>query len=304
MTAFRTWRSSRQRTLELFSAVIFGLLLEQGDILLFSTYRYNTNWILVGDVPLAIALTWAMIIVGAMSVSDSLGLPRAENLERLPGRRGTLRWLARGLPAPLADALWVLLLDLALDAVAIRIGLWTWTIRLDEGWFGVPWGNFFGWLFVAAFFSFFTRLVRYSKRAGWQWLVPFISFAGLIGVLVPFVRLERLIPATYNNVVWVIFAVTGAVFILIVGYGSRTQRISTSEALDPWVILMRLTIHGLFLFALVATGVFLKLPVLLIVSLTLLAIELWLDWDSLRELSMKLLMVFKRVTERAPRQEG
>ena len=60
----------------------------------------------------------------------------------------------------MADAVWAILLDLALDAVAIRLGLWTWTIRADEGWFGVPWGNFFAWLMVAFWFAFFTRIVR------------------------------------------------------------------------------------------------------------------------------------------------
>ena len=50
--------------MELVSAFVFGLLLEQGDIFLFGTYRYNENWVLLGDVPVAIALTWALIIAG------------------------------------------------------------------------------------------------------------------------------------------------------------------------------------------------------------------------------------------------
>lgn len=293
VTALRTWRSSRQRTVELFSAVLFGLLLEQGDILIFGTYRYNKNWILIGDVPLAIALTWSMVIAGAMNLSDALGVPGYDNFERYPGRRGTLRWLASGLPAPLSDALWALLLDVALDAIAIRIGLWTWTIPLDEGWFGVPWGNFIGWLFVAAFFSFFTRLVRSSKRGSWQWLVPFLSFAGLIGVLVPFVRFERMISSSYNNAVWVIFAITLAIFILTVWYGSRKAQVFRRGSPDSWLLLVRLTIHGLFLFSLLATGIFLQLPILLVVSLTLLAIEFWLMRDSLRDLFTQRLLLFK-----------
>src|SRR4051812_46694227 len=60
ITAFRPWGHSRARLIELITAFIFGLLLEQGDIFLFGTYRYGPNWILLGDVPVAIALTWAL----------------------------------------------------------------------------------------------------------------------------------------------------------------------------------------------------------------------------------------------------
>src|SRR5438105_3137856 len=56
ITAVRAWRHSRARFIELVSAFLFGLLLEQGDIFLFGTYRYNKNWLLLGDVPVAIAL--------------------------------------------------------------------------------------------------------------------------------------------------------------------------------------------------------------------------------------------------------
>ena len=74
ITAVRAWRHSRARLVELLSAFLFGLLLEQGDIFLFGTYRYNLGWVLVGDVPIAIAMTWALIIAGAMNLSDALGI--------------------------------------------------------------------------------------------------------------------------------------------------------------------------------------------------------------------------------------
>src|SRR5918912_754686 len=62
ITSVRAWRVSPARFRELFTAVIFGLLLEEGDIIIFGTYSYNQNWISIGFVPIGIGLTWAMII--------------------------------------------------------------------------------------------------------------------------------------------------------------------------------------------------------------------------------------------------
>src|SRR5213082_49481 len=148
----------RQRLIELLSAVPFGLLLEQGDIMIFGSYAYNQAFFLkIGLVPIAIALAWAMIIRSCMAISDAAGVPA-----RL---------------APFSDALLAILLDLSFDTIAIRQGLWHWQIRLDQGFFGVPAGNYYAWLFVALGFSAWTRLIRRWARArpglGWlQLIVP------------------------------------------------------------------------------------------------------------------------------------
>lgn len=278
VTAVRAWRASRAQFVELVTAFLFGLLLEQGDIFLFGTYRYNPHWVLLGDVPVAIALTWAMIIAGAMNLSDALGID--------------------GLAAPMADAVWAILLDLALDAVAIRLGLWTWTIRADQGWFGVPWGNFFAWLMVAFWFSFFTRWVRAQSRRqpaarAWQWGVPFAAFGGLIATLTPFVAVENtaalpFVPKNapgaggYHNEVWVGFGLAlllfGGVTVWGLARGSRTLR----QEPDHWLLLVRLMIHGLFLAALFAGGWYLQAPLLLLAAAAMLAVELILTFPWLR----------------------
>ncbi len=306
ITALRAWKHSRARFVELVSAFLFGLLLEQGDIFLFGTYRYNENWILLGDVPIAIALTWALIIAGAMNMTDALGIPTND------GGRMTNR-MPSFVSAPMADAVWAILLDLAIDAIAIRLGLWTWTIRADEGWFGVPWGNFFAWLFVAFWFSFFTRLVRGSvmARSGLrdkaisnvrgiqtaaehgseqkrlammlsrQWFVPFFAFLALIATLVPFVAIENtaalpFVPddaPAYNNAVWVIFAFTLAVFVSVTVWALRQTR-SPREPIEHWLLLVRLVIHLLFLCALLVTGMYFDAPLLLVVAVAMLLVEI------------------------------
>src|SRR5918994_7122627 len=126
--AIAALRRGRLPFLELISAAAFGILLEEGDQLIFQTYHYNPSWVLEIDrAPVVIGLTWALIIAGAMRITDALGVRRRY--------------------APVVDSLLAISLDLGFDAIAIRIGLWTWRdIGLDQGWFGVPAGNFYSWL--------------------------------------------------------------------------------------------------------------------------------------------------------------
>ncbi len=133
-------RRGRLPFLELASAAVFGLLLEQGNQILFETYEYSPEFVLAIDrAPIVIGLTWALIIAGAMRITDALGVRRRY--------------------APFVDSVLAIMLDLAFDAVAIRMGLWTWReIGPTDGWFGVPAGNFYAWLFVTLGFSLFTRM--------------------------------------------------------------------------------------------------------------------------------------------------
>jgi hypothetical protein len=284
ITALRAWRVSPSRLRELFSAVVFGLLLEQGDIIIFGTYSYDPHWIAIGYVPIGIALSWAMIIASAMSFSDTLGLPSVESLPHPNSGMGIFRWLAFGSLAPIADALWAIILDLSLDAIAIRLNLWTWRIPLDQGWFGVPWGNFYSWLFVAAMFSFFTRLIRRreaERGAGqgwWQLGVPLLAYSGLLSSLVPFIFLQMTVFAANRQNTAPIFLVTLTLFIAITLYGLWISRLRPRAEPDHWLIVVRGAIHITFLAAILVTGIFVRLPILLWVALAMLALEVVLTF--------------------------
>lgn len=258
-------RRGRLPFLELLSAAAFGILLEEGDQLVFETYHYSSDWILSIDrAPVVIGLTWALIIAGAMRLTDAMGVRRRY--------------------APFVDAVLAISLDLAFDAIAIRMGLWTWRgIGPSEGWFGVPAGNFYAWLFVTLGFSVMTRWLRdaSARRRALEWLqlaVPIPAWLLLLVGLTPFSLLQPILDPGRGNGLW-LFGVAMAAFLAASAWGVwGPDRIPPNGAgfaiLELRVALaIRVAIHGFFITALLLMGVAWQLPVLLIAAVLLLAAE-------------------------------
>lgn len=264
--AWAALRRGRLPFLELVSAATFGILLEEGDQLLFETYHYSPDWVLVIDrAPVVIGLTWALIIAGAMRLTDALGVRRRY--------------------APFVDAVLAISLDLAFDAIAIRMGLWTWRdIGPADGWFGVPAGNFYAWLFVTLGFSLVTRWIRDAARERptrewWQLASPIPAYGVLLAGLVPFIIAKPMVDSARGGGL-ALFAITMAVFCALAAWavwgpdrdppdGQRTAILDLRLALAT-----RLAIHIFFLGGLLVMGLATRLPVLLLVALVLLAAEL------------------------------
>jgi hypothetical protein len=252
--------------LELVSAAIFGILLEEGDQLIYGTYHYADDWALVIDrSPVVIGLSWAIIIAGAMRITDALGVRRRY--------------------APFVDALLAISLDLAFDAIAIRIGLWTWVgVDATQGWFGVPWGNFYAWLFVTMGFSVLSRWVRdaATRRRGWEWLqlaVPIPAFAILTLAILPFHFLKPIIDPDEGGG-GVLFILTLVVFLALAAWGlfgpaRGTPNGERTAILDlRLVFFTRVAMQGFFLAALLLMGLAAQLPILLVTAVLFLAGEL------------------------------
>lgn len=82
-----------------------------------------------GPVPLAVGVGWGIILYSAMRLTDTFHLPL---------------WAGAALVGLLG-----LNIDLAMDAVAIRIQMWHWLgFNLQMQWFGVPYANFYAWFIV------------------------------------------------------------------------------------------------------------------------------------------------------------
>ncbi len=278
LAAWLALRRGRLPFLEIVSAAIFGLLLEEGDQLIFGTYQYSPDFVLAIDrAPLVIGLTWALIIAGAMRITDALGVRRRY--------------------APIVDSLLAIMLDLAFDAVAIRMGLWTWhditargtvPVPLDHGWFGVPAGNFYAWLFVTVGFSVVSRWLRAAshRRPGLEWLqllVPIPAFALLLTALVPFTIVQPLVDPTPGGGL-AIFGVALAAFVAIGVWAvfgpDRGHPDGAADAILDlrFAFASRLVIHLIFLGGLLTMGLAVTEPILLLVAVAMLAAELPLGW--------------------------
>ena len=117
------------------------MILEIANIYFSHNYSYSQNFLIsIAGVPLAIGLGWGVIIYSAMLLSDQYNIP----------------WKIR----PFMDALTAVVLDIAIDPVAIRLGFWNWKMPLGNEWYGVPFENLAGWIFVTLSFSFVIRFIR------------------------------------------------------------------------------------------------------------------------------------------------
>lgn len=124
----------KQATIELGALVAYGFALEKTAMVVFSSHRYADGWRLApGGVPIAVAAVWGALIVSGLAAA---------------GKRGLRSPLARAAAA----AAWGIALDLLMEPVAVRAGLWEWTP--PGPWLGVPMGNFVGWAVIVGAYVF------------------------------------------------------------------------------------------------------------------------------------------------------
>lgn len=250
---------------ELATAAGYGLLLEILDLALFRTYHYSGAFRLqIGGAPLAIALLWGVILQSAMALSDRLALPA-------PVR-------------PLLDGLLAVLLDLSLDAVAIRVGYWHWTIPLTAGWYGVPAGNLSAWIWVAVWFSAATRAVRASpglRRWHGQWAAPLVAYAGLYVSILAVGLVQGYVGAVTPRARLGVFWWQVGLFLSIVAAASRHRGASGPRV--PRVLgVGRWSVHLFFFLLLWISGSWRSVPSLVVVSLGTGAMEFWVQRTAAR----------------------
>ena len=151
---------------ELLSLTVYGYGLERAAIAAFAAHEYPSSWrVAPGGVPLAVVAVWAAVISAAMAIAV---------------RRGAARPLARAAAA----ALLALGVDLAMEPVAVRAGLWQWTP--PGAWLGVPLGNFVGWAVIVGSYTLGAERWAGSGRLGRETLrraaLAVLSVAALLAV--------------------------------------------------------------------------------------------------------------------------
>ncbi|WP_323675006.1 carotenoid biosynthesis protein [Halorubellus sp. PRR65] len=241
------------------TSVVYGLVLEKLVVLGFEDYTYPAARFLdVAGIPVAIGLGWSVVLYA--------GYETARRWEIAPPTRAAF------------VALFVLHVDLALDAIAIRfqpVGFWTWTPAGE--YFGVPLGNFFGWfavgfLFVAVYDAALDRFGDVTWSAGVDAVraravaavVTLVAASALIYAAMFAWDLVTLESTTRKAVV------LGACITLAAVAVARTDAVLRRPAVLPSLAV--LCTHLYFLGALLWLGVHRTEPLLLAMSLAMLAV--------------------------------
>ena len=244
------WRRGPHVAWQLLAGVTFGVLLELATIQQLHAYHYGRFLIMLGDVPLAVGVAWGCIIYSARLFSDASSLPLAAR--------------------PIFDGLLALNIDLSMDAIAIRLGMWDWGQGLKSGYFGVPYANFWAWFWVVFSFSFGLRLLTVRGYWAARWLGPLGAIViGLIGVLGTNALILFMVPrgGYLLSIVLLLGAASGTILFLRPRLGVRPV-----PAPAFWV---PFAFHTYFLAAGLISGVILQSPFLLAVSLAMLLLALY-----------------------------
>jgi hypothetical protein len=242
--------------IRLLAGVLFGVLLELATIRQLNAYQYGRFLVMVLEVPLAIGAGWGVILYSAMMYSDATALP--------------------GWARPMLDGLLALNIDLAMDAIAIRLGMWDWGMGLQAEYFGVPYANFWAWLWVVASFSAGYRLL--SHRPDWmgRWGSPLAAvIVGLAGVLatnyfIAFLVPDSIYPAT-------VALTLGGVLVTVIALRPRVQ----AQRMPAVAIWVPAAFHLYFLAAGIISGAIFDPPLLLLMSLLMLALAVLLHAPAL-----------------------
>ena len=155
----------RERLAFLGTSMLYGFLLEKAVIFVFGMHSYPTEQFLFNlwSVPVSIPLVWGVIMYSSLIAGMHIGLQRRH--------------------LPIFAGLFVLHIDLAIDAIAIRVPLWTW--HVPGVWFDVPIVNFVGWYSVALLFTgCFLYIGEKTDRYVLAGVVSLVSSIALLLVIV------------------------------------------------------------------------------------------------------------------------
>ncbi len=245
--------------LELLVFVTYGLMVESIAVAS-EFYSYAPFSFQVWHTPLVIGVSWGIIGISVMGVSDSLNMPQ---------------W-----SKPFLDALLALLIDLGMDAVAIReqylfdgekLGMWNWDIPFNEQWFGVPYANYMAWWLIIFLMSSCLRTGRYLLK--WfnknclTWSYP------LIAVLVATTLFAIILSTFAANFTWVVLAFVLVLSLIVVSLTIKgiQSRISWKNSLP--VFLVPTAFHLFFLGLLLWHKLYLDKPAILAVSIAVFALN-------------------------------
>jgi len=132
------WKQAPYKAFSLIVAILYGFAVEYSAVIRDpAPYHYNFFLIeLPGPVPLGAILGWGIIFYVVTETATKL----------------KSHWSVQAMFA----AMLATCVDLVVDPIVVYVGFWTWT---PQGpWFGIPWGNYVGWVVIVASLSVFLQL--------------------------------------------------------------------------------------------------------------------------------------------------
>ncbi len=263
------WKQGMANILRLLAGILFGMTLELATIRQLSAYEYGQFLIMVLDVPLCIGVAWGCIIYSVMEFSNASSLP----------------YWAR----PILDGLLALNIDLALDAVAIRLGFWDWGQGFQHQYFGVPYANFWAWFWVVCSFSLGYRLLAHREDWIVTWLSPVMALIiGIGGVLGTNAIIAFEIPFEDHRI---FVGLTLFLALLLVVTRRPLFDQTSAPSLVFWVPCLS---HLYLLVAGLLSGVILNPPFLLGVGLLMSAIAFYLHRSTIQLILMNIKSAFEK----------
>jgi hypothetical protein len=258
------WKQGTAYLLRLLTGILYGVLLELATLRQLNAYQYGEFLIMVLNVPLCIGIAWGCVLYSVMEFSNASSVP----------------YWAR----PILDGLLALNIDLALDAVAIRLGFWDWGQGLKFQYFGVPYANFWAWFWVVFSFSLGYRLLAHREDWIVRWLSPLMALiVGLVGVLGSNVIIALEVPFE-DHKLFVAVSLSLALILII------TMRphfdLKPVPALVFWIPFLT---HAYVLIAGLISGVILNPPFLSLIGLVMIAVAFYLHWETLQYILSMLL---------------
>lgn len=244
-------RRGKFDVLELLWTAFYGFLLEWLTIKQLDAYHYGRFLIMIDGAPVSVALGWAVIIYSSMRFSNQFQLPKSAR--------------------PILDALMALNIDLAMDAVAIRLGMWVWTgVRFDQQWFGVPWVNFWAWFIVVWAFSGFIRALRpWQQHRRRKWLYAPFAVALSLFVLIIVSEMYRVMAGSIGSEGFAsLLLMVGSLIIVL----SVRPHVLQTALPEPATIIVPIALHGFATVIGFYSGMFSKQPLLGVVGVSMLTV--------------------------------
>lgn len=215
-------RSVKQLAL-LILASVYAIIFENFNIMLAAgktgAYNYSEFFsAFVGETPIMIAFAWAVIIYSTYILVNSINIKESRK--------------------PFADAFLITLIDIFLDPIATRLGMWSWNNYLPtDGFFGVPGNNFLGWLLVSFVFLFIFRFIdKKLKRARKVLfaLLPLISYAVFLLIFGTIEKIQILLKFT-KTAELLFFLIIYLIFFFLIKCQSKQYKCLKKEIIFSYI---------------------------------------------------------------------